>query len=58
MRIENQPKEVTIENRLEIREEKLVIGEMNSKVNAKTGINLLIQTEGMSQVQASYRAKG
>jgi hypothetical protein len=28
---------------------------MNSKVNAKTGINLLIQTEGMSQVQASYR---
>ena len=28
---------------------------MNSKVNAKTGINLLMQTEGMSQVQASYR---
>jgi len=28
---------------------------MNSKVNAKTGINLLIKTEGMSQVQASYR---
>jgi hypothetical protein len=28
---------------------------MNSKVNAKTGINLLIRTEGMSQVQASYR---
>lgn len=28
---------------------------MNSKVNAKTGINLLMKTEGMSQVQASYR---
>lgn len=28
---------------------------MNSKVNAKTGINLLVKTEGMSQVQASYR---
>ncbi len=28
---------------------------MNSKVNAKSGINLLIKTEGMSQVQASWR---
>lgn len=51
----NQSKVITIEKRLETREKKLVIGEMNSKVNAKTGINLLIQTEGMSQVQASYR---
>ena len=28
---------------------------MNSKVNAKSGINLLIKTEGMSQIQASWR---
>ena len=28
---------------------------MNSKVNAKTGLNLLMRTEGTSQVQASYR---